>query len=218
MQLVEADKNHLKPLPKSQKKIIQSMTYNYRLARRVYASNYANIPEQFQIYLNSLPPDEIDGIANDFRANGNGLLSARDTQSTIKLFSSFALFYYINGWLLYTGGHLFMPDGETVPGIIGKKLNLKELFPKIFQTKLNGLVCSPVLAALLLFFAGKETLANKFLTELYKNLTAEVLSFNNDSTLEFNAVTDLCAEIGMRLANSIFANHERARLDMKKQE
>ena len=32
-----------------------------------------------------------------------------------------------------------------------------------------------------------------------------------------NTLTDLCAEIGARLANSIFAN-ERAKLDMKKQE
>ena len=52
---------------------------------------------------------------------------------------------------------------------------------------------------------------------MYKNLTVEVLSSDNDSTLEFNALRDL-AEIGVRLANSIFANHERARLDMKKQE
>ena len=42
------------------------MKYNYRVARRVYASTYANIAEQFQIYLNSLPPDETDEITNDF--------------------------------------------------------------------------------------------------------------------------------------------------------
>ena len=53
---------------------------------------------------------------------------------------------------------------------------------------------------------------------MYKNLTVEVVSSDNDSTLEFNALTDLCAEIVVRLANSIFVNHERARLDMKKQE
>ena len=128
------------------------------------------------------------------------------------------MFNYINGRLPYTVGHLFVPDGETPPGIIGKKLNLKELFAKFFLTKSNGLVFSPFLAALLLFFARKETLAKNFLAELYKNLTVEILSSDNDSTLEFNALTDLCVELGVRLANSIFANHERARLDMKKQE
>ena len=57
-QLVKGDKNHLKPLPKSEKKIIKSMKHNYRVTRRVYASTYANIAEQFKIYLNALPPDE----------------------------------------------------------------------------------------------------------------------------------------------------------------
>ena len=67
-------------------------------------------------------------------------------------------------------------------------------------------------------FYRKRNLAKNFLTELCKNLTVEVLSFDTDYTLEINALTDLYAEIGVRLANSIFANHERARLDMKKQE
>ena len=45
----------------------------------------------------------------------------------------------------------------------------------------------------------------------------EVLSSENSENLQFNALTDLCTEIGVRLGNSIFANHERVRLDMKKQ-
>ena len=48
------------------------MEYNYGVTRRVYASKYANIAEQFKTYLNFLPPDKIDEIENDFRANGNG--------------------------------------------------------------------------------------------------------------------------------------------------
>ena len=108
------------------------MKHNYRVARRVYTSNYVNIAEQFQIYLNSLPPDEIDGIENDFRANENGLLSVRDTKSAVELFNSFAMSYYMNSRLPYTDGHLFVPDGETPPGIIGEKLSLKELFAKFF--------------------------------------------------------------------------------------
>ena len=63
---------------------------------------------------------------------------------------------------------------------------------------------------------GKESLTKKFLIELYRNLTVEVLSSDNDSVLEFQTLTDLCVKINVKLANSIFANHERARLDMKK--
>ena len=68
-----------------------------------------------------------------------------------------------------------------------------------------------------MFFADKQTIVKDFLTELYRNLTVEVLSTDNDSILRFETLTDLCAEINIRLANSIFANQERTRLDMKKQ-
>ena len=137
------------------------MKHNYRVARRVYASIYANITEQFQIFLNSLPLDEIDEIENDFRASGNGLLSVRDTQSAVELFNSFAMFYFINGRLPCTDGPLFVPDGETPPGITGEKLSLKELFAKFFWTKSNKLVSSFFLAALQLFFAGKRNFSKE---------------------------------------------------------
>ena len=73
------------------------MKYNYRVARRVYASTYTNIAEQFKVYLDSLPPDEIDDIENDFRANRNALLPVPRTESATELFYSFEMFYYING-------------------------------------------------------------------------------------------------------------------------
>ena len=91
--------------------------------------------EQFEIYLFSPPPDKVDEIENDFKANGNGLLSVRQTESATKVFDSFTMFYYINGRLPYTGGHLFVHDGENPAGFIGEKLSLKELFCKIFQDR-----------------------------------------------------------------------------------
>ena len=48
-------------------------------------------------------------------------------------------------------------------------------------------------------------------------MTVEVLSSENSANLEFDALTDLCAELGARLGNFIFANHEETRLNMKKQ-
>ena len=85
-----------------------------------------------------------------------------------------------------------------------------------YDKKSIGLVSAPFLAALLLFFAGSESLVKNFLTELYRNLTVEVLSSDNYWVIEFQALADLCADINGRLANSIFHNHKRARPDMKK--
>ena len=102
-----------------------------------------------------MPPDEIDEIKNDFQANGNGLLSVQDTENATELFSLFAVFYYLNGRLPYTDGHLLVPDGEISLGIQGEKLSLKELFAKFFHTKPCSLVSAAFLAAILLFFCGK---------------------------------------------------------------
>ena len=135
-----------------------------------------------------------------------------------RIVDSFATFYYVNGRLPYTGWHLFVPDGEIPWVIQGEKLSLKELFEKIFRIKLNGLVCGPFLSALLLFFTGKESRVKNFLAELFRNLTVEVLSCDNESVFEYHVLADLCAESNVKIANSIFANHERARLDMKKQD
>ena len=120
------------------------------------------------------------------------------------------MFNLINGRLPYTDEHLFVPEGETPSGIIGEKLSLKELFAKCFRTGSNDLVSSLFLAALLMFFIGKEVLPKNF-------LTVEVLSSDNSRNLKFDALTDLCIEIGARLENTIFGNLERERLDMEKQ-
>ena len=116
-------KSHLKSLPKAERKVIKRM-------------KYANI-EKF-IYLNFLPPDEIDETENEFRANINGLLSVRQTENATKLFDSFVMFYYINGRLPYTDSHLSVPDGETALGIIGEKLCLNsKTFARALQNFLG---------------------------------------------------------------------------------
>ena len=43
------------------------------------------------------------------------------------------------------------------------------------------------------------------------------MSSDNSDNLQFDTLPDLCVELGLRLVNSIFANHERVRLGMKKQ-
>ena len=71
IKLIENDKNHLQPLQKKKKKKnikikVKSIKHNYKVAQRVYGSIYANIVEQFKIYVNSLMPDKIDEIEDNF--------------------------------------------------------------------------------------------------------------------------------------------------------
>ena len=62
----------------------------------------------------------------------------------------------------------------------------------------------------------KKSVKYNYTEIIYRNLTVEVLSSDNYWVIEFQALADLCADINGRLANSIFDNHKRARLDMKK--
>lgn len=70
IKFIENDKNHLQPLQKKKKKNIKikvkSIKHNYKVVQRVYGSIYANIVEQFKIYVNSLMPDKIDEIEDNF--------------------------------------------------------------------------------------------------------------------------------------------------------
>ena len=100
------------------------------------------------------------------------------------------MFYYQNGRFLFDG-YLFAPDRDPPPGIISDKLNLKELFAKLFMTGSRGLLSSPFIAAISLFFARNKKLAKDFLTELYYNLSVEILSKDNNEVLKFDALTDL---------------------------
>ena len=146
------------------------MKHNYRIARVVYQSIYKHLTEQFKVYINSFPPDEIDELERDFRANGNGLVSIRDTESATELFNSFFMFCYLKGRFLFTDANLFLPDGHAPTSIIGEKLNLKELFAKVFMTDSRGLVSSPFIAAILLFFAGNEKLTKRILNRILLQL------------------------------------------------
>ena len=170
IQLVENNNSHLKSLPKHEKRIIKSMKHNYQVARSVYQSTYENLVEQFKIYVNNLPSDKIDKLKRDFCANGNGFLSIRDTQSATELLHSFALFYYLDGRFPFTDGHLYVPDDDVPPGIISDKLNLKELFAKFFMTGSSGLVSSPFIAAILLFFCRKLKIGERFLNRTLSQL------------------------------------------------
>ena len=62
----------------------------------------------------------------------------------------------------------------------------------------RGLVFSSFIAVTLLFFAGNEKLVKDLLTELYYNLSVEILSKDNNEVLKFDALTDLCTDVGVR--------------------
>ena len=54
-------------------------------------------------------------------------------ESETELFDSFAMFYYINGRLPHTDGHLFVPDGETPPFLAAVFLLEKNFLMELYK-------------------------------------------------------------------------------------
>ena len=152
IKLVEQDQSHLKPLPKAERKIIKSMKYNYRSLEEcmrqrtlIWQNNLKFIQIPYRLMKQMTLKMILEQIETLYF-----LFPERKVRPNY--------FILLKCFTISTGfpiGTSFVPDGVTPPGIIGQKLSLKELFAKNFRTSSNGLLSSPFLAALPLFFAGK---------------------------------------------------------------
>ena len=112
------------------------------------------------------------------------------------------MFYCYNGRLPLTNGLLSVPDGEIPPG--SEKISIKTLYEMFKDTKSHGLVSLQFLSALNIFFGGDVSLSKDTITELYKNLSLETLSGNQN--IEFEKVSDLTAPINFKMKHSILSN------------
>ena len=117
----------------------------------------------------------------------------------------FDLFYYMNGRLTLTTGHLYIPVGDRPEEVGEEYINMKDLYEQYRGSRSHGMVSVPFLCVLNLFLGGKEKISKAALIELYSNLMLGRLTGESDA-LNFSALNKLCMEINIRLANSTFAN------------
>ena len=130
---------------------------------------------------------------------------------------AFKLFYYINGRLPFTNGLLTIPDGDFPKFVGDQKISIKTLYERFRDTHSQGLVSVTILAALNLFFAGDPKLSKDAISELYYNLTLQVLSDEvNDVVFTFDPVCDLTAELNLLLQTAIKNNKMRNEKDEEK--
>ena len=111
----------------------------------------------------------------------------------------------MNGRLLLTTGHLYIPDSDKPEEAGNEYINMKGLYKQYRGSRSHGLVSVPFSCTLNLFLGGKEKILKVALTKPYSNLTVGRLTVESDA-LNFSALTELCMEIKVHLANSTFAN------------
>ena len=130
--------------------MIQAMTKNYRLLRRVHHDMYTTIAESFKYYLSTLTRSEFDEIDSDIISSG--LISLQDVETATELLMPFDFFYFVNGRFSTTGVHTFIPRADLPMEVNGEELNIKKLYEKFRTTNSHALVCPQFLAALNIYF------------------------------------------------------------------
>ena len=163
---VEKDKDYYKIKTTEDSEMIQDMSKNYRLLRRMHHDLYTTITENFKFYLNTLIQSEFDEIDSDIISSG--LNSFQNVETATELLMLFDFFYFVDGRFPTRGVYTFIPHADLPIEVNGEKLNIKKSYEKFRATNSHALISSQFLAALNKLFGGDPELSRRFLTEFSK--------------------------------------------------
>ena len=176
---------------------------------RVYQTLFIDGVDTFIEYIHSLNPNEIQELDDELKANGWGVKSLLDVESSYELLSVFEMFYYLNGRFPLTNGLLIVLDGEVPEDT--EKVNLKILYEMFRDTDSHGLFSLQFLYTLGIFFGVDKSIPKSAITELYKNFSYETMSGAGD--LDFQAVSDLISEVGFQIKHLTLLNRKQKEED-----
>ena len=198
--------------------IFENILSNYRIQRRIYGVLYQQIAESFKRYLESLDFDETQALNLDLAANGRGIQPIEKYSDSVELLQVFDLLYYINGRLPYTTGLLPIPDGEFPAFVVGQKISVKKLYEEFRGTISHGIDAIPFLCALNLFFGVNLITQKNALTELFYNLSLQVLSEEFELSPNYDAISELTADISTNIDKGIRSNQLKREVGPAKNE
>ena len=105
---VEKGKDYYKIKTAEDSEMIQDMSKNYRLLRRIHHDRYNRITKNFKFYLGILTQSEFDEIDSDIISSG--LNSLKNFEIAILMLFDF--FYFVNGRFPTMVVHTFIPRAE----------------------------------------------------------------------------------------------------------
>ena len=167
---VENKKDYFKIKIGEDSEMLQTMTKNYKILRRVHNDLYKTVAENVKYYFDNLNETDSNEIEADMVSSG--LNSPKNVQNASELLMLLDYFHFINGRFPTTNEHTFVPRAKLPLEVKGEELNINKLYEKFRGSDSHGIVCSQFLAALFLFFnGGAEEKARNFLSEFYGNIT-----------------------------------------------
>ena len=206
---VEQEKDNYKIKMTEDSEMIQDMSKNYRLLRRIHHDLSTIITENFKLYLSTLTQSEFEEIDSDIISSG--LNSLQNVETATELLTLFDFFYFVNERFPTIGVQTFIPRSDLPMEVNGEELNIKKLHEKFRTTNSHALVSSQFLAALNIFFGVDPELSRRFLTEFYQNMTVSNLS--TDDAFTFDAFTDLSTSINLSLRRQRNESISRIKLE-----
>ena len=171
---------------------------------------YPTIAENFQLYIDFLDQSEIEEIDADFVSSG--LASKQNVDSARELLMLFNFFYFLNGRFPTSSVHTFIPRADLPFEVNGEEINIKKLYRKFRGSNSHALVSLQFLGVLCIFFGGNPETTQKFLTEVYQSLTVSTFSVHN--SFNFDAITDISAEINIMLRGLADQKNETKKKEM----
>ena len=138
---VEKEKDCYKIKTTGDSEMIQDMSKNYRLLRRIHHDLYTTIAENFKLYLSTLTQPEFGEIDSDIIIS-SGLNSLQNVETATELLMFFDFFYFVNGRFPTTCVHTFIPRADLPMEVNGEELNIKKMYEKFRMTNSHALVSS----------------------------------------------------------------------------
>ena len=167
---------------------------------------FEEIAESFKRYLESLDFGEIQALNLDLAGNGGTTQPIENYLDSVKLLQAFDLFYYINSRLSYTAALLPIPDLDVPAFGDGQEISIKIMYEEFRGRLFHGIVSVLFIGTLNLFFARDLTYSKNALSELYYNLSLQVLSDEYELSRAYKAIGDLTADISSNIENGIRSN------------
>ena len=123
---VEKEKVYYKIKTTGDSEMIQDISKNYRLLRRIHHNLYTAIAENFRLYLSTLTQSEFDEIDSDIISSG--LNSLQNVETATELLMLFDFFYFVNGRFPTTGVHTFIPRTDLPMEVNSEELERQTYF------------------------------------------------------------------------------------------
>ena len=165
---------------------------------------FISVDKHLKETLRNTDPEDLRGIDKDLKRvlyyEGNLL----DIPNSTYILNLFNRYFFATGSFPTETNFVYVPEGFTPPFIKSDdKISPRVLHKKFQSSDAYGLASVQFLAVLNIFIGGQKYTSRHAMTELFHNLTMQVLDVENKKVnTNFDSITELCDSIKEKLRSN----------------